>query len=151
MVASEPTTEDRVTAPVDGVPSPSATNRPTLEVIGLSILLTIAACLVAAGIPDLGEALRPSGSLAAPLLALGFGTTLLTYFRIEFRGNAILFSLSEIPLIFALVYLDPITGLTCRLVASLAIFALVKRSPVHKVLFNLALFGLETSVAYLIA
>ncbi len=92
--------------------------RATFEVMGLTVLVTALALLATFAVADLSSALRPSDLWAVPVIAVGFGATLLTVFRIEFRGNAILFSLSEIPLIFALVYLDPIAGIVCRLVAS---------------------------------
>ena len=124
--------------------------RATFEVMGLTVLVTALALLATFAVADLSSALRPSDLWAVPVIAVGFGATLLTVFRVEFRGNAILFSLSEIPLIFALVYLDPIAGIVCRLVASAVVYALIKKPPVYKLLFNLALFWLETSVAYLI-
>jgi diguanylate cyclase (GGDEF)-like protein len=124
--------------------------RPTTEVIVLSFGLAVAAWLVSIGLWDMDAALHPAGLWATAILALAFAATLLTVFRIEFRGNAILFSLSEIPLTFALVYLDPVTGIMCRVLASAVVFGLVKRPPIHKQLFNLALFAFETSVAYLI-
>jgi diguanylate cyclase (GGDEF)-like protein len=129
-------------------PRRSRLNRQTVEVVALSIILAGVASLTIGFLPDIGDSLRPSGTWAGLVIALGFATTLLTVVRIEFRGNAILFSLSEIPLAFAVVFLDPVLGTLCRVVASGLVFALVKKPPIHKQFFNLSLFAFETSVAY---
>ena len=153
MASTDGTTnaDDRDQARLTRVRRGTALRRhPTWEVIGLSIgLLCLAGALIAL-LPDFADAQRPSPGWAIVLLAAGFGATLLTVFRIEFRENAILFSLSEIPLVFALVFFDPMTGIATRLVSSALVFALIKRPPLHKQLFNLSLFVFETSVAYLI-
>ena len=141
------TTRPSIPRPAPGRRAP---NRQTVEVVGLSIILAGIAGLTIAVLPDLEPPCVRRGLWAAALIALGFATTLLTVVRIEFRENAILFSLSEIPLAFAVVFLDPVTGTLCRIVASGLVFALVKRPPIHKQLFNLALFAFETSVAYLV-
>ncbi len=139
-------------APTDPgrAPGRRVPNRQTVEVVGLSLILATIAGLTIAFLPDLDASLRPSGRWAVLIIAVGFATTLLTVVRIEFRENAILFSLSEIPLAFAVVFLEPVTGTVCRIVASGLVFALVKRPPIHKQLFNLSLFAFETSVAYLV-
>jgi diguanylate cyclase (GGDEF)-like protein len=123
--------------------------RPILEVLGLSVVLALLAGGFIFLIPDLGSSQLPSGPFAVAILAVAFGGTLLTVFRIEFRQNAILFSLSEIPLTFALLYLAPLTGIATRVGASLIVFSLIKRPPVYKQFFNLSMFAFETSAAYL--
>jgi diguanylate cyclase (GGDEF)-like protein len=150
-VANEPKIEGSpaTTGWIDSAPS-RGLNRQTVEIVGLSILLAGMACLTIAFLPDLHDSLRPSGSWAPIVIALGFATTLLTFVRIEFRENAILFSLSEIPLAFAVVFLDPVLGTLCRIVASGLVYAIVKRPPIHKQFFNLSLFAFETSVAYVV-
>lgn len=138
---------------VDGRSSPEPVQNPTaarpiVEVTVLSVALLVLAAAVTWRIPALDQPQVPAEAWAPWVLSFTFGATLLTVFRIEFRGNAILFSLSEIPLIFALVYLDPLTGLAARLVASAVVFGLIKRPPLHKQLFNLAMFAFETALAY---
>ena len=150
-MADEPTIEGSPATTVSvGAARSFGLNRQTAEIIGLSILLAGMACLMIAFLPDVEGSLRPSTRWAPVVIAVGFATTLLTFVRIEFRENAILFSLSEIPLAFAVVFLDPVLGTLCRIVASGLVFALVKRPPVHKQLFNLSLFAFETSVAYVV-
>ena len=92
--------------------------------------------------------MKPSPLWFAPVACFAFGTSLLAVFRIEFRENAILFLLSEIPLVFAIVYLPPVTGVFSRLVGSVIVFVLVKRLPLHKLLFNLSMFTFEIAIAY---
>jgi diguanylate cyclase (GGDEF)-like protein len=125
-------------------------NRQTIEILGLSLVLLATASAINALLPDLGSTLRPSEIWAMPILGVAFAATLLTVVRVEFRQNAILFSLSEIPLAFSIVFLTPVASVVCRVVASGLIFAFVKKPPIHKQLFNLALFAFETSIAYLV-
>ncbi|WP_051063468.1 bifunctional diguanylate cyclase/phosphodiesterase [Ilumatobacter nonamiensis] len=124
--------------------------RAVAEVVALSIALTAIAWALASRIETVQEPVVDGGPWTQVILSVAFGATLLTVFRIEFRGNAILFSLSEIPMIFALVYLDPVAGVVARLAASAVVFGVVKRPPLYKQLFNLAMFTFETALAYMV-
>lgn len=129
----------------------SATRSPrhaTAAVVVLSFFLLGTSAVLVSQTPRLDASTWSSAIWATPLLGVVFGITLLTVVRIEFRGNALLLSLSEIPLVFAAVFLAPIEGLGARLVASALIWTLVKRTPLHKLLFNLAMFSLEISFVY---
>jgi diguanylate cyclase (GGDEF)-like protein len=122
--------------------------RPAIEIVMLSFGLLVAAALFAALLPDLDQSILPSNRWTIWILAFAFGATLLTVFRIEFRNNAILFSLSEIPLTFALVFLPPAEGLAGRICASALVYTIIKRPPLQKQFFNLAMFAFETMAAY---
>jgi diguanylate cyclase (GGDEF)-like protein len=83
-----------------------------------------------------------------PLIALGYALAERTVFHFEFRREAISFSISEVPTVFALVYLAPGPAVAARLIGSLAIIAFQWRSKWYKLLFNAALFTLELGIAY---
>ena len=82
------------------------------------------------------------------VIAVAFGLAERTVFHFEFRREAISASISEVPLVLALVYLPPWQAVAARIVGSLLIIVLQWRSPLHKLLFNAALFTLEIAVAY---
>ena len=72
-----------------------------------------------------------------------------THLHIEFRRQNNSISLSEIPLVVGLFFVDPVTLLLVRLLAATTI-AVVQHRPLVKALFNLALFSAEVAVASLV-
>ncbi|MEY4173666.1 MAG: hypothetical protein RI900_831 [Actinomycetota bacterium] len=119
------------------------------RIVGLSALMGVAAAAIIAILPS-HAALRATGWWVFPLIAAGYALAERTVFHFEFRREAISFSISEVPTVFALVYLAPGPALGARLLGSLLIIALQWRSKFYKLLFNASLFALETAIAYLI-
>ena len=60
------------------------------------------------------------------------------------------FSMSEIPLLLGLAYLNPIALVAGRLIGSAIALALVRRQPPTKLAFNLSYFLLDTSLAVIV-
>jgi diguanylate cyclase (GGDEF)-like protein len=120
--------------------------------IGPGMLAAILALGAAAGylVGGLGTAdpqrtpfWTPVALFAAFLAAEG------THLHIEFRRQNNSITLSEIPLIVGLFFVDPVTLLVVRLVAA-ALVAAVQHRPLVKAVFNLALFSAEVAVAALV-
>jgi diguanylate cyclase (GGDEF)-like protein len=99
-------------------------------------------------LPNRDVALRPTGWWMVIVIAVAFGIAERTVFHFEFRREAISASMSEVPLVFAVVYLPPWPSVVARIVGSLVVIVLQWRSPLHKLLFNAALFMLEIAVAF---
>ena len=58
--------------------------------------------------------------------------------------------MSEVPLAFCLVFLAPVAALAARAVGSLSVILFVRRPPIHKFLFNVALLVFEVGLAYVV-
>ncbi|MEN9644793.1 MAG: hypothetical protein RL238_1462 [Actinomycetota bacterium] len=106
-----------------------------------------AAAIAFATLPS-GESIKDSGWWLVVLIAAGYALAERTVFHFEFRREAISFSISEVPTVFALVYLAPGPAVAARLVGSLVIIAFQWRSKFYKLLFNASLFALELGIAY---
>jgi len=92
---------------------------------------------------------QPSPFWTPAALFAAFLAAEATHLHIEFRRQNNSISLSEIPLIVGLFFVDPLTLLLVRLLAA-AVVAVVQRRPLVKALFNLALFSAEVVVASLV-
>ncbi len=87
---------------------------------------------------------------SAVIIAFAFGLAERHVFHIEYRQESVSFSLSEVPTVFALVFLGPIVAIVVRMIGSLAVLLLRPHPIAHKVLFNAALFSFELALAYAI-
>lgn len=83
-------------------------------------------------------------------IAVGYLVAERLLFHIEFRREAISFSLSEVPTIFAIAFLGPIPAIAVRVGASVVGIYLGARPPAIKSVFNAALFAFETALAFAI-
>jgi diguanylate cyclase (GGDEF)-like protein len=68
-------------------------------------------------------------------------------FHVEYRREAMSFSLSEVPTMFAIAFLGPIVAIAVRVVGSIAVIAWNRRPPVYKVVLNASLFAFEMAWA----
>ena len=125
-----------------------STDRTVRWINTLTALMAVTAVSSIQALSHHGTALRPSGWWMVLVIAVAFGLAERTVFHFEFRREAISASISEVPLVLALVYLPPWQAVAARIVGSLLIIVLQWRSPLHKLLFNAALFTLEIAVAY---
>ena len=66
---------------------------------------------------------------------------------VHFRRNAHSFSLSELPLVLGLYFASPSTLVWTRLLGAVVALWLIRRHPLIKVVFNLALYAIEAEVA----
>ncbi|HEX7297792.1 MAG TPA: sensor domain-containing diguanylate cyclase, partial [Solirubrobacteraceae bacterium] len=91
----------------------------------------------------LGPAPRPSWLL----LAGAFAVAELCVVHVEFRRNVHIFSLSELPLVFGLVFADPSAMLLAVLFGPIVVLLVNRGQAAVKVAFNLALFCLGAALA----
>ncbi len=124
--------------------------RPEVRVAFLGILLSIAAGLLVSALLDSGDATRPSQAWVAIALLFAFAATEVTVFEFTFRREAAAFSLSEIPLAFALVYLPPSLAIAVRVIGSVAVLLLILRQPLYKLILNFGMFAFEVVIALIV-
>jgi len=71
--------------------------------------------------------------------------------HLRLRKDAHSFSMSEIPLIIALFLVTPFEAISAQLIANGLVLSLHRRQQPIKLLFNLAQFTIQTSVAFVVA
>ncbi|MEP6299731.1 MAG: hypothetical protein ABJ382_20615, partial [Ilumatobacter sp.] len=121
--------------------------RPTLTVVALTALLAGVAgtAFVRDGAWD---AVMPSPWWMPVAIVVCFALTERFSFSFEYRREAISFTMSEVPMVLALVYLGPATAVIARTVVGVAMVLRSRRTPLLKVSFNAALFAFETAFAF---
>ncbi|HEX6677179.1 MAG TPA: diguanylate cyclase, partial [Actinomycetes bacterium] len=113
----------------------------------------LAGGLLAAGLAVYAQVVRelPVAPLPVHLpwlaLAAGFAATTVFAVHLEFRRHAHSFALSEVPLVLGFYLLSPRELVLARMVGSAAALLLYRRQAAPKLVFNLALFLLETCLA----
>ena len=117
-----------------------------LGVLGAaSVMATAAAAIQSAAVGQV----FPAGPIAVPWwgLALGFAATELFVIHLDVRRNAYSVSMSEIPLMLGLGLANPGALVAGRMVGAGITRAARRHQPPYKLVFNLALFYLDTVVA----
>ena len=122
--------------------------RPGVQVGAITVGMLIAAVALYAFLPDPGEATVETGWWAIISVALAFGAFEYSVFNIVFRRHGIAFSMTEIPMAVALVFLSPAAALIARLLASFLILVTKRRNRGVKLAFNTVLFGLDLMLTY---
>jgi len=128
-----------------------STNRSALGVWGLTAVIAAAALLVQSElVRPLGEAVSTS-RLLVPLavVTVGFALAEVCVVHLRLGRHAYAFSMSEVPLVIGLFFVRPDLLVLARLAAAVVVFAWT-RPRWRKTAFNLALFGLEASVALVV-
>ncbi len=125
----------------------SVWRHPRVEVLGLALVMAIVSLVVMLVVPDRGDAVRPAGWWAFITVVALFGLFEYVVFNVEFRKEAISFSLSELPTALALVFLSPPGALLARLPIRLVMLIVVRRNPLYKLAFNISLFAVELLLA----
>jgi len=97
-----------------------------------------------------GPALHRAPTTRSLLAATAFLLAELFVFHVEFRREAMTFSLAEVPLAFGLIFLMPSTVLIARLMGTIAAMLISGRPSLSKLLFNAANLALDTTLAVLI-
>ncbi|HUF98276.1 MAG TPA: bifunctional diguanylate cyclase/phosphodiesterase [Ilumatobacter sp.] len=113
--------------------------RPELQVVFAACGCLVAAALCAYVIYQLGgsaEALRDGRWWAFVAAAVLFGLFEYIVFSWHVRREGMSFSLSEVPIALALVFLSPWLALVARLPFSLAVLVFARRNSYLKVLYN---------------
>jgi diguanylate cyclase (GGDEF)-like protein len=93
-----------------------------------------------------GGPLSTSDLLPGAILLAVFVAAEATQLHVEFHRETYSISVSDLPLVLGLFFVDPLVLLAVRLVAAAALM-IVRRRPPIKILFNLCLFTAETALA----
>ncbi len=127
-----------------------ARRSPTTDILLVAVLLFAVGIAALRAAPDVESSLRATPDWLPLVVAGIFGALILVVFHVEFKREAISFSLSEVPLAIAVVFLVPAEGLAARIVGGGAALLLLRRPPLYKLIFNLGLFTAEVGIAYLV-
>jgi diguanylate cyclase (GGDEF)-like protein len=92
-------------------------------------------------------ALGPQPRPAWWVLALAFAAAEVCVVHVAFRRNVHIFSLSELPLVFGLIFADPSAMLLAVLAGPIGVLIVDRRQSAVKVAFNVSLFCLGAAVA----
>ena len=123
---------------------------PERRVTVLAVVLVAAAISLALTLPNAGLAEVPAPWWLLPVLVAGFAVAELSVFRFIFRRESLAFSLSEIPLALALVYLAPGEAMAARVIGAMLVILIIRRPPAYKVVFNTGMLLFEVAVAALV-
>jgi diguanylate cyclase (GGDEF)-like protein len=123
---------------------------PERDTIVLAVVLALVAVALLLTVPELGEATRDSSWMLLPALVAGFALAEYSVFRFVFRRESVAFSLSEIPLAFALVFVAPVPALVVRTLGATATLVAIRRPPPYKIVLNIGMFAVETALAYVV-
>ncbi|MDJ0770985.1 MAG: sensor domain-containing phosphodiesterase [Ilumatobacter sp.] len=124
--------------------------RPELQVFLLAGCMAVATLVSLLVVPNRGDAVEPTGWWAFVATAVMFGLFEFAVFNVQFRRQSISFSLSEIPIAFALVFLSPPLALLARGPSSAAVLIASRGNRGHKLTFNLCLVMFEVTLAALV-
>lgn len=131
--------------------------RPTLSprvATGFAYLLILglvaSTVLLVAAMPHANEPIFDNSWWIALPIAVGYWFAERLLFQIEFRRDAISFSLSEVPTIFAIAFLGLIPAIAVRVIAWVVCMCAGPRPAAIKATFNTALFAFETALAFTI-
>jgi diguanylate cyclase (GGDEF)-like protein len=126
------------------------------QVGGATRVWALTAALIAVGVGLYAGGVRhleaPTAPLEIPWLALAAIVFVADAFivHLHFRRDAFSVTLSELPLVLGLFFVDPIAFVLARLLGRGLLIGLVRRQRPVKVAFNMSIALLETSVAVLI-
>jgi diguanylate cyclase (GGDEF)-like protein len=123
---------------------------PERDTVVLAVVLALVAVALLLTVPELGEATRDSSWMLLPALVAGFALAEYSVFRFVFRRESVAFSLSEIPLAFALVFVAPVPALIVRTLGATATLVAIRRPPPYKIVLNIGMFAVETALAYVV-
>jgi diguanylate cyclase (GGDEF)-like protein len=123
---------------------------PVARVLTFSAVLAAAAALIfVVYVRDLAP-VSTVVALPWPVVAVLFGLAELLDVQVHFRRETHAFSLSEVPSVLALFFLDPVSYVVALLVGSgLALLAQSREHPL-KIMFNLANFALTAMIAIVV-
>ena len=98
--------------------------------------------------------LAPANDVEQPwvwmgLLALAFFVTERFVVHVRRGGEAVTFTMSEVPLVLGLIFLPPQILVVARILGG-TLALVTQQRPFRKVIFNIVMFGMETSLAVVI-
>ena len=114
--------------------------RPESQVALISVVILALAAVLYELIPARGDSVRSAGPWAFITCAVLFGLFEYYVFNVQFRREGISFSMSEVPLAFALVFLPVPVALLARLPVTIPVLILARKNAPYKLFFNIAVF-----------
>jgi diguanylate cyclase (GGDEF)-like protein len=131
---------------VEGVRA--APDRRTLIVLAVSAAnLTLTVALWLCGLHQIEHPAVVGWQPPAWSLVVMFGVTEAVVLHVQLRRETQAISLSEIPLVLALLYVSPVTLLWTRLTGSAVVLVAYRKQPRLKVLYNLSMQAAEVCLA----
>ena len=124
--------------------------RETVRVVALTGALVLVSTALWVAVTLVDPLARQGFAIPWWAFAVAFALTESAVLHVQTRREAETVSISELPLVVGLFFAEPTDLLVGRLLGSLAIFVLVRRSSLLKTGFNTALVATETLVAFLV-
>lgn len=133
-------------------PSPDALGRVPFagsdrKVMLLSGLLLALSALLLATL-DHYDSHQPGTWWLTVIIVVGFVLSERFAYHVEYRRGAVSFSMSDLPMALALVFLHPVAAVVIRVVTCTATIRVTWRLPAYKLIFNAALFAFDLTVAF---
>ncbi len=124
--------------------------RPVARVVLLSLALGVGSWLEALTHPDMSDPWVDSPAWVVAAVALAFGLAEAFVFYVQYRREAIAYTMTELPMAMALLYLGLPWAIAARLVGSLLVILVAERPSWYKMLFNAGLLSFETVMAFVV-
>lgn len=121
---------------------------PTSFVTLLTLGLLVATGLLLAATPELGSAARSSGAWVVVVVAILYGLFEYKVFNVEIGDEGITYTLTEVALALALVFVNPIAAVVARLVSSVPVLIFLRMNRGAKLAFNSALYAFDVTFAF---
>ncbi|MCB0989574.1 MAG: bifunctional diguanylate cyclase/phosphodiesterase [Acidimicrobiales bacterium] len=127
-----------------GARSALARVSPVAKVSAFAVAMAAAACVVMA---TMGPLPGRSAWVAAIPFVIGYALTESMVFHIEIRKQAHTFSIHEVLLVVGLFAVEPAALFVARVLGGAIAMFLIRRPPLFKAFFNVAMLALEVAVA----
>ena len=128
----------------------SLTRSATTDVLLLAVVLFVFGIVLIWSIPDLSSPIRLGSTVLPLVVAVLFGISVIAVFHVEFRREAFSFTMSEVPVAIAVIFLAPVGGVLARLAGATVALLIFRKPPPFKLFFNLSAFTAEIAIAYVI-
>ncbi|MDW3216028.1 MAG: bifunctional diguanylate cyclase/phosphodiesterase [Ilumatobacteraceae bacterium] len=122
--------------------------RPDVQVAAITLGMLAVAVGLYALLSDPRDATVDTGWWAIVSVAVAFGAFEYSVFNVVFRRHGIAFSMSEIPMAIALVFVSPAAALIARLSVSVIVLLTKRRNRGVKLAFNTVLLVLDLMLTY---
>ena len=122
--------------------------RADLRVAGVVALLAAASFAILLALPERNASIVDTNWVVVAVIAVSFGLSEYPTFNVVFRNNGISYSLSEMPLALALVFVSPILAAPVRVVFAAPVLMTKRQNRGMKLAFNLTLYAFEVMFSY---
>ena len=136
-------------ARVAGVARPGL-RHPSAFVLGLTAGLCVTAALMLAATPEVDTSTRAGSIGVIVLVTILYGLFEYKVFNVEIGGEGITYTLTEVALGIALVFLNPLAALAARMVGSVPVLIVFRMNRGAKLAFNSALYLFDVTLAFLL-